>query len=124
MAAAVVLTFLAWRPSPYLRELAWIPGWLANWADLHGVLRNTVAFFVFGLLAFGLMGIRWPLVLGVSVFAVGLEVAQLWMPGRFFDPKDIVATLGGIAPAWLLVALPRWAWSRPDRDLPASAPPT
>ncbi len=48
----------------------------------------------------------WTFV-ALCVFATGLEVAQLWIPGRWFDWKDIVASLGGIAIAWVVVRLAR-----------------
>jgi VanZ family protein len=38
-----------------------------------------------------------------AVFATALEVAQLWIPHRFFDRKDIYASLLGLALAWIVV---------------------
>lgn len=43
----------------------------------------------------------------LAVFATGLEVAQLWIPGRWFDWKDIVASIGGLAIGALVVRLAR-----------------
>jgi hypothetical protein len=87
------------------------------------VLRNTAAFIGLGLLVFGLVGRSWRYVLGVTVFAAGVEVAQIWIPHRFFDLKSIAASLAGIAPAWLDVVSARWLWRCMLRVLPASAPP-
>ena len=52
----------------------------------------------------------------LSVFATGLEVAQLWIPGRWFDWKDIVASVGGLAIAWAIVAAARCIVRRGGRS--------
>lgn len=103
IAAALLFMFFAWRSSPRLGQLHWLPRDLTRWADRHGVARNVVGFFALGSLAFALMGRRWPQVLLVSVFATALEVAQLWIPHRIFDRKDIYASLLGVALAWIVV---------------------
>jgi len=97
------LAFLSLRPSPYVHEVVWVPGFLGRWADHNGVLRNTVAFFAFALFVFACIGRRWFHALALCAFATAIEVAQLWIPHRAFDPKDIVAGIAGILTAWLLV---------------------
>jgi hypothetical protein len=103
VAAALLFMFLAWRSSPRLAQLGWLPRDLTRWADRHGVARNVVGFFALGVLAFSLMGRRWPQVLLVASFATVLEVAQIWIPHRIFDKKDIYASLLGVALAWIVV---------------------
>lgn len=103
--ALLALAYLALRPSPFVSEVPWIPSALGRWADRHGIFRNTVAFFVLGLLAFSLVGRRWLHALALALFATLIEVAQLWIPHRVFDLKDIVASLAGLALAWLIVWL-------------------
>jgi hypothetical protein len=103
VAAALLFMFFAWRSSPRLGQLPWLPRTLTRWADRHGIARNVVGFFGLGVLAFALMGRRWPQVLLVAAFATVLEVAQIWIPHRFFDPKDIYASLLGVALAWVVV---------------------
>jgi glycopeptide antibiotics resistance protein len=114
-AALGVLAFLALRHSPYLQSIAWMPRPLGVWSDHHGVFRNTVAFFALGLLVFLLLGPNpWYLVT-LCIFSTALEVAQRWIPGRFFDWKDIWASLAGIILAWPLAWVLRWAgtkWAR------------
>lgn len=102
--AALLFMFLAWRSSPRLGQLPWLPRTLTRWADRHGVARNVVGFFFLGALAFSLMGRRWPQVLLVACFATALEVAQIWIPHRFFDRRDIYASLLGVALAWIVVS--------------------
>jgi hypothetical protein len=103
VAVALVFMFMAWRSSPRLVQLAWLPRGLTRWADHHGIARNVVGFFFFGVVCFTLVGRRWPQVLLAAVFATVLEVAQLWIPHRFFDRKDIYASLLGLALAWIVV---------------------
>lgn len=104
LGAAAVLAFLALRASPYLGDLPWLPRWLSRWADHHGVARNAAAFLGFGLLFFPLAGRRWPQIAGAAAFSIALELAQLWIPARIFDMKDIAASLLGLALAWGLTA--------------------
>lgn len=102
---AAALAYLSLRPSAFVGEVVWIPSWLGRWADRHGVLRNAAAFFVFGFFCFACLG-RRPLHLwALGAFAVVIEVAQLWLPHRVFDWRDIVASLAGLVCAWLLVWL-------------------
>lgn len=96
-----VVAFLALRSSPYVQHLPWMPRWLGEWADTNGIVRNVLAFFALGFAWFVFIGRRWPHVLGLGGFGLGLEVAQKWIPGRIFDWRDIVASLAGVALAWL-----------------------
>lgn len=99
------IAFFALRPSPYLQYIPWMPRHLGVWADSHGVGRNVVAFFVLGLAAFAVVGRSLGHVLAVCAFATAVEVAQIWIPSRAFDWKDIGASLLGIALAWPLAWL-------------------
>jgi hypothetical protein len=110
---AAIIAFLALRSSPFLQYIPWMPRRLGVWADHHGVSRNAVAFFGLGLAVFLLVGIRgWHFAL-VCGFAAGLEVAQLWIPSRRFDWRDIAVSIVGIALAWPIAwALRRWRTSR------------
>jgi hypothetical protein len=97
---AAIMAFLALRASPYLQYVSWMPRRVGVWADHNGVLRNTVAFFGFSLVVLGLLGVRAWHVAGLCVFGTVIEVAQIWIPSRRFDWKDIVATIVGILLAW------------------------
>jgi hypothetical protein len=92
-----VVGFLALRGSPYVGELPWIPRWLADWADAHGVLRNVPAFAALYYVV--LLGLGWrkrviALVL-VCVFAACVEFGQLWVVNRSFTWADIGASWAG-----------------------------
>lgn len=109
-----LLGFLALRASPYLVEIRWLPRWIGEAADQHGVLRNVPAFAVlFGVLAY-CMNRRDGLTVFVvtAVLASFLELVQLWVPGRSSDWKDVLASWAGAGIGWgAWVAGRRWqAW--------------
>jgi glycopeptide antibiotics resistance protein len=99
-ASAGVVAFLALRTSPYLQYVPWMPRSIGVWADANGIVRNTAAFFLLALVALLVFRTRGWLVLALAVFATAIEVAQLWIPGRVFDLRDIAASIGGILLAW------------------------
>lgn len=115
VSAATVFMFLAWRGSSWLGDIAWMPRWISRWADGHGVTRNIAAFFVFGLVGFALLGRAWPQVMLFCFFATAIEVAQLWIPSRYFDWKDIAASIAGLLLAWLALLLRAVARLKPQR---------
>ncbi len=110
---AGALAFLSLRASSHVGTLPWIPGFVGNWADSHGILRNTAAFFAFGLMVFALLGVGWRVAGALAGFATVIEVAQLWIPSRNFDLLDIAAGLAGLALAWAVVRLAGWLLARP-----------
>ncbi len=97
---AAVITFLALRSSPYLQYIPWMPRRIGVWADSNGIGRNAVAFFALALPVFLLVGRRLVHGVALAAFATVIEVAQLWIPGRVFDWRDIVASVAGIVVAW------------------------
>ena len=112
-AMTITMAFFSLRHSPDLTTVNWMPAWLGHWADHHGVLRNTLGFFVYSLVAFLLVGARWQYPAAIGAFSIAIELAQIWIPGRFFDWRDIVASLVGVALAWPF----SWpAWRRSDAD--------
>jgi VanZ family protein len=106
-ALAAVLAFFALRASPYLQYIPWMPRSVGIWADSHGISRNVVAFFVLGLATFLLVGRGLIAVIALCAFGTAVEVAQIWIPSRAFDPKDIAASVAGILAAWPLAWLVR-----------------
>lgn len=107
LGAVGVIAFFALRRSPYLQYIPWMPRGVGVWADSHGILRNVAAFLVLALLAFVLLGRRRVVLIGLSLFATGVEVAQLGIRGRVFDWRDIVASLAGVLLAWAIAWLLR-----------------
>ena len=102
-----VIAFLALRSSPYLQYIPWMPRRLGVWADHNGIVRNIAAFFVFALMVFLLVGRHARHVAVLCLFATGIEVAQLWIKGRVFDWRDILASMAGIFLAWPIALLLR-----------------
>jgi len=120
--AAIATCSLA--PSPNMREMAWIPQWLGEWADRNPNFRNfpvfaalaALLFLVFSVLPssfysslklkFQPFSFRTALRAAVCASALGilLEVAQLFLPHRWADWRDVFWSVAG-AFAGALVAL-------------------
>ncbi len=99
-ALAGAIAYFALRSSSYLQTVPWLPSFIGRWADAHGIGRNFVAFFAFGLAYYPLVGRSRAHVAALCAFATVLEVAQLWIPSRNFDWRDIVVSLAGLLAAW------------------------
>ena len=99
-----VIGFLALRGSPYLAEVSWMPRWLGEWSDRHGVLRNIPAFTVLYLVTVGCLGWRFRhhALIGTLIVAAGFEIVQIWLPSRIFGWDDILASWGGVIIGYLL----------------------
>lgn len=102
-----------------MRTQQWIPPAVAKWADNNPTFRNFPVFALVGFLAAGAIGMPGRLSIPVSVlgaavvagmFGTALEVAQIWLRGRFFDPNDIAWSVSG-AFAGALAAAP-FLWLR------------
>jgi glycosyltransferase involved in cell wall biosynthesis len=81
---------------------SWLPVQWAIWVDYHDWWLNFAAFAILaGVIVFA-MGVRRPAVYRMlvavaagSLLAIGIETAQLRIPGRTPDPADLHATLWG-----------------------------
>ena len=99
------------------------PWTAAFWFGMHDDLANLAAFAVLGAAGYwasrgltgaiggkrrGLAGAirsHRALVLAGMLFLVcALEVAQIWIPGRYSSLWDVVVGWGGVLAAWLLCA--------------------
>lgn len=107
VAFAGLIAFFALRSSAFFQPIEWLPRPIGRWADRHGIVRNVVAFFAFGFSTFLVLGTRWRWVLRLCLFGTVLEVAQLWIPTRVFDWRDIIASIAGVLLAWPLAWLLR-----------------
>jgi VanZ family protein len=96
--------YLALKPSPDARSIPFLPLNWAQWLDRHDTFNNVAAFAVLAAL------VHWTLsgrrrepvrtllqrMLWLEAIVVGLELAQLWLPARSCDWRDMLAGLGGI----------------------------
>ncbi|WP_343048027.1 VanZ family protein [Cellulomonas humilata] len=117
-------------PAPAPDETLGIVRATVTWLNAHGVgvsydgvefAANVVMFVPFGVFVRGLLPTR-PALLVIAIGAVtslGIECAQLLLPTRVSDPRDIVAnTLGTWLGVGIRAGAARWhtARQRPDRD--------
>ncbi len=120
-AVILVISILSLIPHPPLWKATWstTPGWLRQW--IHTIGSHDFAFTFTGFLLAGLIynlalfgwhraipRYRWLPALLFATFAIILECLQLLLPGRNFDPMDIIAGILGITLATLF-------WIKPNR---------
>lgn len=93
LAGVVLCMYLAWRPSPFLSEVWWIPREFARWADGQFNLRTAIPFAALGLIATLIHGNNLrrlaPVMLGLAFLGVVLEIGQLFIATRSFQWGDI-----------------------------------
>lgn len=111
--ASLVICYLALRASPEIQTIPWMPRVVGGFLAQNDFLANLLGFVTLTLIvqaAFSgwsrpsLVRFGWR-VMALSVMVVGLEWAQLFLPRRNFDVKDMLAGLAGVAMAswpWLL----------------------
>jgi VanZ family protein len=94
----------ALAPSPDMKSLTWLPRFVARWADAEPTFRNFPAFAALAFVAtlFFFLSARsvtadsaFYAMFLVSIFSITLELVQLKLPGRFFDPLDIAWSITG-----------------------------
>lgn len=106
------IAFLLLRPSPFAREVLWIPPGLAAWADTNPTLRTFVVALVANGVALLLFWrqerVRRFVLPGVTVALMAFEITQVVIPGRSFSWVD----LGWTALAGALVGVAAWRMGR------------
>lgn len=98
------VTWCSLAPSPDMVKVEWMPRLLGRWANENPTFRNFPAFAVLAVF-FYLTGAAWSnsgraavaffSAVASSVLAVVLEVAQLLLPARCFDPDDMAWSMAG-----------------------------
>jgi VanZ family protein len=107
-----------------------LPKVLANWLNTHDTLANVLAYFGIGILGASLIRETSPpdigpcrttdrikhgiVLVSLGVLVVGIELTQLWIPGRVCDPYDILAAWVGLLVSWAVltvVSVIRHNWS-------------
>ncbi len=103
-----VVVWCALAPSPDLVNIEWMPKWIGKWADANPTFRNFPAFGILAVVFYaagfawvdprrgaGQCALAFIAAVTASFAAVALEVAQVRLPGRFFDPNDIAWSMAG-----------------------------
>ena len=114
---APLIAFLALREEPSVHGVPGLPRSLVHFFDSHDFLNNVTGFAALAAsmhLAFGRrreprrrMAFRAG---GVAAAVVALEIAQIWLPARSCDWKDVLAGWLGITVASVLSAIvSRWS---------------
>lgn len=117
-----VIAFTAWM------ELGLRAAWLARFGArsvIAGSAPNVVAVILIALILAVVKGQAVDatpsrLIAGSVVAMAAYEVAQIWMPGRTFDPFDLIASLIGGVIAYPLLSIPYRL--TPPRDEDAAEP--
>ena len=87
-----------------MKSLTWLPRFVARWADAEPTFRNFPAFAALALVATLFFSLWARSASGaaafyamflVSLFSLALEMIQLKLPCRFFDPLDIAWSITG-----------------------------
>ncbi len=106
------ICYFSWVPNPRMQAIWWIPRWLAKWADVHGEVRTAIPFIALGaVLGAGCRRLTssaaWLAAIwgGLCLAATGIELVQLNMPTRTFDPADIAYAAAGSALGIALAAI-------------------
>ena len=87
-------------------ELLTLP--VFNWWDKA---QHALAFGVLSLLGFAAFPARlWPVALGMVLYGVAIELAQLAVGWRFGEWQDVLADITGVMVAWGLRSLWRKWW--------------
>ncbi len=116
----LICLYLAWRPSPFLSELGWMPEGFARWADAaaQSHTRTAIPFLGLGVLG-GILGawmgdrrFAWMLFAGLMGLSLLLELGQLLLPGRHATVDDVLWGWLGLCGGWLLVLFAIWGRDR------------
>ena len=91
-----------------MREMAWVPSWLGEWADEYPNFRNFPVFAALSALLFFVATLyqplvtrygRWRIAFGVFVatglLGIALEALQLLLPHRWADWRDVFWSVAG-----------------------------
>ncbi len=102
----VAALFLSLKRSGDVPFTRFTPDWLTLWVNHHGVMRNFSAYAALAL-PFLLREARFPgrvrTALLLAALAIGLECAQLFIPTRWFDLRDIATSVAGIGVVWAVL---------------------
>jgi VanZ like family len=104
-----VIFYFALMPNVRRDVLNILPARIRSWCGTNDDLSNLLLFAILGFITFQLR-IRSERVnessrgrfAGLILLVVGLEVAQMWIPGRFSSVRDVITGSAGVFIGWLL----------------------
>jgi VanZ family protein len=106
----LVALYFALVPNIRRDVLNVLPDRLRSWCGMNDDLSNFLLFAILGFLTFRIdaeKGYVWVRLIGLLSLVSALEVAQMWIPGRFSSVRDVLTGGGGVLTAWLLTSLIR-----------------
>jgi VanZ family protein len=113
------ILYLGLRPEPASRSLHSFSSQLGDWEGRHDSWSNFIAFFVLSFLGFfaaiaedadshvlvRFWAARRRRLLSLLGLVVFIEFAQIWIPNRVSDLRDVMMGWIGVTSAWLGCAL-------------------
>lgn len=107
VAALCIFSYAALMPAQYVGALNQ-PAW-----SLH-FLGNMLLFLSASVACYGRVKIA-ALVVLLLPYSILIELAQRFMPGRFFDTQDLLFNFLGLITGFLVASLLELLWHRIDR---------
>jgi hypothetical protein len=112
MATIGIVLYFALMPNVRRDVLNVLPAPIRAWCGSNDDLSNVLLFAILAFITFrvrvGSQGTNeasgWKLA-GLLVLVVGLEVAQIWIPGRFSSVRDVLTGSTGVLVVWLLTRI-------------------
>jgi VanZ family protein len=106
----LMVLYFALVPNVRRDVLSVLPDRLRSWCGLNDDLSNFVLFTILAFLTFRIeeeKGYVWVRFIGLLCLVSALEVAQMWIPGRFSSVRDVLTGGCGVVGGRLLTLLVR-----------------
>jgi hypothetical protein len=112
LATLVSILYFALMPNVRRDVLRVLPAPIRSWCGMNDDFSNFLLFSILAFITFRLRigskeasetsGRRFT---GLLLLIVALEVAQIWIPGRFSSVRDVLTGGAGVCIVWLLTRI-------------------